>query len=183
MDFSGIKAITIPEGSVKKISANGVTLWEKVSYVNQIPLSIGSDGKPYNNGQGWKADTRLNSTGSEVTSEGVSVTGFIPAKRGDTIYFKNVKTATSVGSKAEFTYLALYNKSFTHTSSRKFNTLQQSAIAYLISDVTVDASGYITSLKVKDTYNEHLTDSGGYFRVSAEGLNSDSIITVNQPIQ
>ena len=38
MDFSGVKSITIPEGSVKKIVANGVTLWEKISYTNQIPF-------------------------------------------------------------------------------------------------------------------------------------------------
>ena len=31
IDFTGVKAITIPEGSVKKISANGVVLWEKIT--------------------------------------------------------------------------------------------------------------------------------------------------------
>ena len=30
VDFAGVKSITIPEGSVKKITAKGVVLWEKV---------------------------------------------------------------------------------------------------------------------------------------------------------
>ena len=35
IDFTGVKAITIPEGSVKKITSNGVVLWEKV--MGRIP--------------------------------------------------------------------------------------------------------------------------------------------------
>lgn len=35
IDFTGVKAITIPEGKVNKITANGVVLWEKVT--SRIP--------------------------------------------------------------------------------------------------------------------------------------------------
>lgn len=186
MDFSGIKAITIPEGSVKKITANGVTLWEKISFVNQIPLSITSTGAQYvgDNGEdGYRKNYRLNSSGVEAAAADVCVTGFIAAKRGDTIYFENIKTATNTGGKAEYSYLCLYNKSFANKRATKFNGLQNSALAYIFSDITVDSSGYITSVKVKDTYNEFLTDAGGYIRISAEGINDNSIISINQPIK
>ena len=40
IDFTGFKAITIPEGSVKKITAGGVVLWEKPSgYTNLFDSS------------------------------------------------------------------------------------------------------------------------------------------------
>lgn len=40
VNFAGVKSITIPEGSVKKITASGVVLWEKKKeIVNLIDLS------------------------------------------------------------------------------------------------------------------------------------------------
>ena len=183
--FTGLKALIIPEGAVKKITANGVTLWEKISFVNQIPLSITSSKTPYvgDNGEdGYRKNYRLNSSGAETASTGVCVTGFIPIKRGDTIYFKNIKTSTATGGKADYTYLSLYTSSFVHKASRKFNGLQSSAHSYLYSDVVIDASGNVTAVTIKDQYNDIVTDNGGYFRISAEGIDDNSIITVNQPI-
>lgn len=46
MDFSQVKAITIPEGDVKKIEIGGVTVWEKkvpiasISIDNSDPLEV-----------------------------------------------------------------------------------------------------------------------------------------------
>lgn len=46
VDFTGVKAITIPEGSVKKITASGILLWEnKPSYTNIIDTIGYTDGK------------------------------------------------------------------------------------------------------------------------------------------
>ena len=188
IDFTGVKAITIPEGSVKKITANGVTLWEKISFVNQIPLSITNTGAQYvgDNGEdGYRKNYRLNSSGNEVAvsaSNNMRVTGFIPVKRGDTVYFKNIKFITTGAGNADYTYISLYNSSFVCKRTDKGKIMITSGVSYIYSNIEVDTSGYVTSFTIKDQYNEMVTDKGGYFRISAEGIDENSIITVNQPI-
>lgn len=39
MDWNLIKSIVIPEGNVKKITANGSTLWEKASGIPYVPIT------------------------------------------------------------------------------------------------------------------------------------------------
>lgn len=85
IDFSNVKAITIPEGEVKQITCNGVVLW-KGGYTNQVPLSTESDGKTiYNGGKGYKNSYRIRSGGAEASQGGCSCTGFIRAKGGDVV--------------------------------------------------------------------------------------------------
>jgi hypothetical protein len=182
MDFSGIKTITIPEGSVKKITANGVTLWEKISFTNLLPLSIGSDKKPYNNGQGWKANTRLGSSGSESTSSatGMEVTGFIPAKIDDIVYLKNVELIHK-GTNSDKCYIWVYDSAFSPIAYWRADWGSVGATDDLIMAET--ANGNITSFKfgngVGFTSN---VPNMAYFRFSAQGINNNSIVTVNQPI-
>lgn len=156
-----------------------------LAYVNQIPLSITSTGTQYvgDNGEdGYRKNYRLNSSGAEVAATDVNVTGFMPVKRGDTIYFKNVKSATNEGGKADYSYLGIYNTSFEKKQSSKFNQIIKSDLSYLFSNIVTDASGYVTAVTILDKYDDFGIGNGGYFRVSAEGLNDNSIITVNQPI-
>lgn len=86
MDFSSIKAITIPEGTVTKITASGIILWQAVTYKNWVKFSTESDGVTiYNGGKGYKDGYRVRSGGAEASTANGSVTGFIPAKAGDVI--------------------------------------------------------------------------------------------------
>ena len=64
----------------------------KNGYTNMLLRAVDADGTPYNSGQGWKTNTRLNSSGVESTSsaEGMECTGFIPFKRGDVIRFSGI---------------------------------------------------------------------------------------------
>ena len=65
IDFTGVKAITIPEGKVKKITSNGVVLW-KGGHTNLVPLSTEADGVTiYNGGLGYKNGYRIRSGGAE----------------------------------------------------------------------------------------------------------------------
>lgn len=44
MDFSTVKSITIPEGSVKKITAGDIVLWQQEpDDANLLPLSADED--------------------------------------------------------------------------------------------------------------------------------------------
>ncbi len=153
-------------------------------YVNQIPVSIAADGSLYN-GKGWKDNTRLNSSGAEAAADGMGVTGFIPVKAGDIVYMKGVKVSlTATGGKNEFAYLALFDAPFTNKRSVKFNAIGSdlSGHEYLYDSFTTDpATGYVTSFRIVDRY-ESMGSNGGYIRISADGLNGDAIITVNQPI-
>jgi hypothetical protein len=185
IDFTGVKAITIPEGKVKQIvrKSDGVVLWK--SFTNQIPLSINSDKTPYvgSNGEdGYNSGYRLNSSGTETAVSGIGVTGFIPIKAGDIVYLKNVKASlTTTGGKAEHCYLSLYDSAFTHKGARKFYNVANSTHAYLYDSFTSGADGYVSSFRIVDKYN-NVVKGGGYMRISAEGIDSTSIITVNEPI-
>lgn len=147
------------------------------SYTNMIPLSINSDGSEYvgaNGEDGYKTNTRLNSSGVEATLAGTSVTGFIPVKYGDTVYLKDVAFAPGVDSTGD--YLHFYNSSFAHVGGAKSN--QFSGIDHVATNATTDAStGYLTSFVLGDE-----TIGYAYMRISAAGLDNTAIITVNEPI-
>lgn len=173
IDFTGVKAITVPEGKVKQIvrKSDGYVLWK--SFTNQIPISINSDKTPYNGGQGWKTGYRLNSSGVEAAATGFNVTGFIPVKVKDVVYFKNINYTPGVNSSGS--YLAVYNKSFTKIASVRSDQIADAA--YLFRPYTTDANGNLTSVTLADGSRDY-----AYLRMSASQLGANSIITVNEPI-
>ena len=92
IDFTGIKAITIPEGKVKQIvrKNDGAVLWAGIT--NWITKAINTDGTPYRgaNGEiGYKTGYRFNTANAETSSSAAafSVTGYIPAASKDMFYF------------------------------------------------------------------------------------------------
>ena len=156
---------------------------ETTTPTNLIPTSINSDGSEYigaNGEDGYKVDYRLNSSGVETAATGVNVTGYMPVKAGDTVYIKNISISkTATGGMNDYTYLSLYDANFTLVSSTKFNNLS-SDYEYLVKDFTTDENGYVTSFYVQDTYDNI---GNGYMRISAVGIDENSIITVNTPIE
>lgn len=87
MDFQSIKALTIPEGDVTKITFIGGVLWEKVLYKNWVKYSTEADGTTiYNNGLGYKDGYRVRSGGAEAEKADGTIIGFIPYKKGDKLY-------------------------------------------------------------------------------------------------
>lgn len=70
MDFSNIKAITIPEGNVKKITSNGVVLW-KGGYTNLVDTATTTPGGTeiyggvgYKNGWRWSSSSKADKNDS-----------------------------------------------------------------------------------------------------------------------
>lgn len=78
------------------------------AYINQVPLSIGTDKNVYN-GTGYKDGYRLSSSGSEKENEWNTVTGYIPAKSGGTIRIKGYKWYDTTAS---MNYLNAYKSDF-----------------------------------------------------------------------
>lgn len=142
-------------------------------YTNQIPISVASTGGVYD-GDGIKDGYRLNSSGAESALAGTAVTGFIPVKFGDTVRLKNVAYAPGVDSTGN--YIHVYNSSFAQVGGAKSN--QFANADHIFTNATTDSStGYLTSFVLGDD-----TLGYAYLRISAAGLNSDSIITVNEEI-
>lgn len=148
-------------------------------YTNALTKAIDTDGQPYNSGKGWKDGYRLNSSAAESADAAADVTGFIPAKWGDTLYLSDVKL--SANSK---NYIYLYESNFAKTGSyfrgdTTFNTAVEKG------GIVLDDSGNVKSIKLDlTTYNN---DDGAssvvYVRISCDQITDDSIITVNEPIE
>lgn len=87
IDFSSYYKLTIPEGTVKRITdANGVVLWESKP-MNQVRLSTEANSTAiYNGGKGYKDGYRVRSGGAEAEAWWITITGYIPYKKGDKLY-------------------------------------------------------------------------------------------------
>lgn len=151
---------------------------EMPSYTNQIPLSINADGTQFvgSNGEaGYKRGYRLNSSGTETADSDSAVTGFIKAKAGQTVYFRNLSYAPGVDSGNE--YIVIYNENFECLQPiRPINGLAN--LTYLISGYTLDDSGNLASMTLTDTYSNGVS----YIRISDYDLDDSVLITVNEPI-
>lgn len=186
LDFRNMKKLTIGGIELKKLLINGIEVWR--SFTNQISESITSSKTQFvgDNGEdGYRTGYYVDSGGTETAKSGIDITGFIPVQQGDVIYFKNIKASITSGvvSRQDYTILVLYDSTFTKIGSGwlKFSNYKSSH-AYLVDNFTAYENGYISSFTIIDKYNNFTKNGGGYIRVSAEGIDSTSIITVNEPI-
>lgn len=148
---------------------------------NLIRKSINADGTPYNNGIGWKTNYRLNSSGAEVATDGIEVTGFMPVNRDDVIYLKGI-TIPYTGANNIYQYLALYDSNFGKILSPQIasNVGNYGATKY-------DEENNLIEVNVEQFLAYYDTTEAeraavAYFRISAEEISNSSIITVNELI-
>jgi hypothetical protein len=185
MNFFDVKSITIPEGDVKKIVAAGVTLWEAVAFRNWVPYSKESGGiSIYNGGLGYKEGSRLSSNGAEKVQDGSVVTGFIPAKRGQTIQMKGATWGTSV--KDGYCYIQYYDADFKllYTINKYQNDAASNGISNIGANVDKAASSVITDGNGVTTFNLVSTTNTeyAYIRISATGVGTDLIVAIGEDI-
>ena len=153
---------------------------------NMIKLSINSDGTLYNGGKGWKTGYRLNSSGVEASATGMEVVGFIPVKLGDIAYFGNMKLIVgNSAAQASNQYIVVYDAAFAKIATTKFT---DAMLSNANTTYTADASGNLKSLAIDYGLCNFMgvaAQSGNvkYFRISAEEINDDSIITLNEPLE
>ena len=174
-----IKVIRVGRGSSFTVDMDGEAGGgDTPAYINQIPLSTDANGNPYNGGKGWKADTRLNSDGSESEYAGTETTGFIPCVMGDVIRFYNMSipgTEASVGGSKS--YFAIYDAAKNKISSTYTYQIAQGNQG---ENMELDADGYWTYYNTSNIHN-FMTEAAknmAYFRVSALNITDDSIITI-----
>lgn len=167
IDFSAVKAITIPEGIVTKIVYAGVTLWEAIRYKNWIPFAIDTDKSIFNK-VGYKNNSRLNSSAAVVTLDGYTVSGYIPARAGDIVRVKGVAfdSAHNTGC-----YFWTFDSSFTKLKSERPADGSTADIS-----ITQEGNG-VTAFHLV-AYNTNVR----YIRFSAYGDGANLIVTVNEEI-
>ena len=167
--------VTTVDGGYTDTYALTVTAKPKI---NQIPLSVDTDGSAYNGGQGYKAGYRLNSAGQEVALSGKYVTGFIPIIKGQTVTLVNVHANTAA---QDNNYIAFYDSTKTLlTSCSRYVSAWYSQSGNAIKPATADGSGWLTSFTATGSTGTHNypLDNVAYFRIAANYIGSDSAIYV-----
>ena len=167
MNFADVKAITIPEGAVKKITAAGKVIWKKVvvpTYTNILPLAVDASGNPYNGGLGYKTGYRLNSSKAEVAHASYCCTGFIPITGDGIIRIKGVTKSTPGGG-----YLYFFKADRTTGvgsiyESALYNTAVNGVLTFKPEDLSAQAS------------------TAAYMRISTGVIDGNTIITLNEEI-
>lgn len=166
-DAKKVSVIRIGRGSSREVS-----LVQQAGYTNILDTV------------GWVDNKRLSQSGgySESTQDGVSLTGYIPIKKGDVLRFANM-TIT-------YTFATGYDQHLYFFNSNKVGYYHGH-----ISDLDGDV-GIITSVGETDsggtTHWTQITFNGGtysgtefvdgYIRINAVKIDSTSIITINEEI-
>lgn len=159
---NGIVSIAQVTGNVV-ITAVAKTDTGETDYTNVLPTATDKDGNIYN-GVGYKANTRY-STSSNVEQDydGVYLSGYIPydGKNG-TVYLENVTTTSR--------FVVWY-----YTTKGTFLVKREQSLSTSpIPDIVLGSDGNATSFTLEAGFN--------YIRIECGGLDSTSVITINEPI-
>ncbi len=146
----------------------------RVNYTNQLLISTDTDGSVYN-GIGYKANSYL-SSGAVGTKTGLYLSGFIPVKYGDTLYFKNCTIQAEQG----YHRFAAYDSSKAFITDHQHDTTANKIVK--VGTPTYGSDGNMTSLQITGNYWDEKYDVK-YIRFCCSYLGEDSIVTVNEPIE
>lgn len=182
MGGTNITSSAVSGGSISIASVTGdivitAVAEEVVEEVkNWIANSQNADGSLFvgTNGEaGYKTNTRFGTSdgGERSGATGIEATGFIPVTINDTLYFKGVTITTSSNETTCW-----------YDSEHNFITGGGSSTSTVFG--TMDGS--VTSVKISDIKSGAPANNGNkiaYVRISASVIDSNSIITKNQPIE
>lgn len=155
-----------------------------VPFVNQVPISIDTNGGVFN-GVGYIADKRLSSSGVEKDQYGSYATGYIPAKGGDVI---RVYGCDWANTKNALSYICAYDSNFAFVGA--YATQAGSTFA-LTQYGTVIAKDYSADSDMNLTMTLANVSNIAYVRISSKGDTTeavtsydikDMIVTVNEEI-
>lgn len=184
MNFADYVRLEIPEGRVKAITrkSDDLPLWS-AGYVNQVPLSIDTDGSIYN-GCGYIEGYRLSSSGALKSQEKSVATGFIPFTATDIILMAGAVWTTDVAS--GYCYIVFYDKNFAILGTA--NRFKSEDVGTISNRGGIVNSDKTLSSVVEDDgvtrFDIAFTDGTdiAYVRISATGNSAEMIVTVNEEI-
>lgn len=167
-----INIIRIGRGESREIEVTTTI----VNYTNVIPLSIGTDGEIFNSGQGWADSSRIGSSGIYLGSGEYYVTGHIEIDPtiNNTFYLKNITFDSAVTNNIiGFTY---FDASFTRSTI----WLNAQTVATAEYSPVFDGTNIIEFTLIPQT---HIPSDAKYIAFCTEYIGTDSIITINEPIE
>lgn len=165
-DAKKIKVIRVGRGESSEIEITNYV----VSYTNVLPLSLAQDGSVYNASDtpGYKKDTRWSSSNNaDQTQAGTYITGYIKFNPGDVFRLKNVTMLSSASTTMLHVFKTLDDKSEGNVTVANINS------TYL---PVWDDSGNLVQFTIPTA------TSYSYVRIQCGGIDSTSIITINEPI-
>lgn len=194
---SSIGVSGVPQHGANMIVTVNEEIVNDTTYTNVVPLSIGSDGKPFNNGLGYYNGQELSgSSGSQRAGTNSTCTGFIPVKQGDVIRIKGCNWYSTTKSN----YIIAYTSSFGHWSTTQtsgthyYNATNNPNTMYIEHDDyggRMDIQSGVSTIvigKNPSIYDIDGFENIAYIRISVRGDGSntvdgaDLIVTVNEEI-
>lgn len=154
-----------------------------VTYTNQIPISIDTDGSIYN-GTGYKKSTRINSSGQpkDLTtgSSPAFATGFIPISANGVIEMKDCYidpdgVNTVYGDNAGGLNVRIFDSSKTLIGGATWANFVEGFSNSYFSDVVMDDNGNTIGFKV-------VLSNVAFIRLTLGGDAEKAVVTVNEKI-
>lgn len=176
MIFANVTAITILEGNVTKIEANGAVLWQLAAdgSKNWVQYAIDTDGSLFN-GCGYKDGYRVSSSGSiKYVDDSNTCTGYIKMSGGDIVRVSGVIWAG--GNDSSGKAIAFFDSSFNWLGTA---TYQNGGLYYGICNTSSlqfsEADGICT-------FTTPDNSSIAYVVISGIGEGANMIVTINEEI-
>ena len=171
IDFSQVKAITIPEGSVKRIQSGSTVLWEQPKkYTNLVPTALYTDGTILD-GIGYRRGVSWLSGKLSTANTAFTAIGLIPID----------------GTVAHDIYV--YGLNFSGTSYNQM-PIYRSTLAVLDNSTGLKdgySGAYVTVTKLGTNYfkitNKKWSANPKYFAISGVTVSGVTpIVTIDEPI-
>lgn len=160
-DEHKVSVIRVGRGESREVSYE----YEPVTYTNLLPLSLSANGENIYNEIGYKADTRWSQYyNTDITREGLYISGWIPCQAGDIVCLKNMDVIASSNT----TYVLL---------SKEVGTFHFGATGYELlveHEGTADENGNLVQFTMP-------SGDYSYMRIQCAGYNSTSSITIKKP--
>lgn len=147
-------------------------------FTNMIDSAIDTDGSIYNGNNGYLNDARYSTTSqSVVAAPGWDLTGYIPAKTGDTLRFHGLEFMDLEDTDAtKRNTILMFDANFVCVgNSDNWTPTNQPSVAW---SPEYGEDGDLIKLTIPTTYSS----STAYIRVCAKNITGASIITVNEEI-
>ena len=149
---------------------------------NMIPLSVASDGTPFNGGLGWISGYRIKSDGSQVSNADYCVTGFIPVANWDYLYLKNMNLVIDSLDNQPNTRAVLYKSDFSLCQITTTNEILAKAHWGGTDGYILNEAGGAAAMGDTIGRLRIVNADAAYIRFSTKKIDATSVVTINEEI-
>lgn len=172
-----VGVINVGRGSTRSVVIPDVNI---IKYTNLLPTAIGFDGKILNESTtpGYAPNSRYSTSGDKLsTLSGTHMTGLIPCSIGSIIYLKNISSEVA----NDYNGFWMFDINDTNADGKMYLTKNKfTDLIVTNSDAflpVVDENGTLIQFTVPN-WQKNIT----HFAIGSQHISTDSIITVDEPI-